>query len=394
MKVLLVNHLLDPVSGGGTAERTLQMARFLCADGVECTLLALDIGDAALRERLSLLGGVRVVTVPCLFRRFFVPQLGYAKLKALVGDADVIYLSGHWTILNALVFQACLWLGKPYLFCPAGALKPFGRSRVLKWLYAKFVGRRLVRSADACIAITESEISEFAECGVQPDRVIVIPNGIDPGEYVLADEASEVTNFRSRLGIGESRFILFLGRLNPIKGPDLLVEAFSYLAPSLPDVHLVLAGPDSGMQAFLEERVAALDLRERVHFLGHVSGCVKVAALHAASLLAIPSRREAMSIVVLEGGMCGCPVVFTDTCGLDAIARENAGVMVPVSATALAEALSNLLDSPQALRLFGERLRDIIRRDFRWHSQVRRVLIVAQHVLSQRVRAKNKQKFW
>lgn len=387
MKILLVNHLLDHVTGGGTAERTFQMARFLAAEGAECTVLSLDIGMGE-GGRLSQLNNVRVVAVPCLNLRFFVPYLTYGELKTLVGGADVVYLSGHWTILNALVFHTCLRLGKPYLFCPAGALKPFGRSRALKWLYDKLAGRSLARSAAACVAVTESERADFAECGVQSDRVVVVPNGIDPGEYQLDDEPTEVANMRLKLGIGESRFILFLGRLNLIKGPDLLLEAFSRLAPKVRDVHLVFAGPDDGMRALLEEKGAALDLRNRIHFAGYIGGSEKVAALHAATLLAIPSRREAMSIVVLEGGICGCPVVFTDACGLEAIARDNAGVMVPVAVEDLAHALESLLQSPEKLRLSGERLRRIIRRHYLWRSQARRILALAEHVVADRFQAK------
>jgi glycosyltransferase involved in cell wall biosynthesis len=223
---------------------------------------------------------------------------------------------------------------------------------------------------------------------VPPDHVVVVPNGIDPDEYVLADEASEVAGFRQRLGIDDARFILFLGRLNPIKGPDLLLEAFSHLSPSARDVHLVLAGPDGGMRALLEQSAAAFGLNGRVHFTGYVGGFEKVAALHAATVLAIPSRREAMSIVVLEGGICGCPVVFTDTCGLDAISRENAGVMVPVSVAAIAEALENLLQSPEELRRSGERLQRIVRQHYLWRSQARRLLTLAEQVISHHVQTK------
>ena len=379
MKILLVNHLLDPVSGGGTAERTYQLARFLAAEGAECVVLTLDIGIGQ-RGRLSLLERVRVVAVPCLNRRFFVPLLRRNELDELITEADVVHLSGHWTILNAMVFRACLRHGRPYLFCPAGALRPFGRSRFLKWCYDWLAGRRLARMAAACIAITEGERVDFAECGVLPERVVVIPNGIDPAEYRLDDAQVAVAQFRQMSGVGESRFLLFLGRLNPIKGPDLLLEAFSQLASKVPDIHLVFAGPDDGMRETLETSAAVLNLRERVHFSGFLGGSDKVAALHAATLLVIPSRREAMSIVVLEGGICGCPVLFTDACGLDAIAQEGAGVMVQVSAQALASALERLLQEDEELLRAGALLQRIIHQHYLWQSQAQRFIALAEHV--------------
>ena len=379
MKILLVNHLLDPVSGGGTAERTFQLARFLAVAGAKCTVLTLDIGIGH-DVKASSRGGVRIVAVPCLNRRFFIPVMRRGMIDALVADADVVHLSGHWTILNALTFRACLRHDKPFLFCPAGALKPFGRSRFLKWCYDAFAGRKLARSAAACIAITESEKSDFSECGVLPARVFVIPNGIDPDEYLLEDAQGAVARFRRASSVGESRFLLFLGRLNSIKGPDLLLEAFSRIAARVPDVHLVLAGPDDGMRAMLETSVSSLQLCGRVHFPGYIGGADKVAALHAAAILVIPSRREAMSIVVLEGGICGCPAVFTDACGLDAIADEGAGVMVPVSVEAIASALEGLLQDEAELQRSGELLRRIVQRHYLWQSQAEQLLALAAQV--------------
>ena len=379
MKILLVNHLLDPLSGGGTAERSFQIARFLARAGVDCTVLTLDIGISA--ERRTGLGDAKLVTVPCVNERFFVPWLSGAQASQLVANADLVHLSGHWTLLNALIFRACRKLGKPYLFCPAGALKPFGRSLWLKRMYEVLAGRRIARLAAACVAVTDAEGADFVASGVRADRVVVIPNGIDPDAYQLHDSDSMVAEFRRYLGIGNSRFILFLGRLNLIKGPDLLLEAFSKLGPAFADVQLVMAGPDGGMFSRLQAAATARGISARVHFPGYVGGVRKIAALHAATLLAIPSRREAMSIVVLEGGICGCPVLFTDACGLDELARENAGTMVPALAEAISEGLAKMLREPEHSRASAERLRGKIQSHFLWEVQAQRYLNLSQQVL-------------
>lgn len=380
MKILLVNHLLDAVTGGGTAERTYQIGRFLAREGVECTVLTLDIGITP--GRRAGLGDAKIVALPCLNERYFIPRLSSGLAMRLVANADVVHLSGHWTLLNVLVFRACRKLGKPYLFCPAGALQPFGRSFWLKRLYDVIVGHRLAKLAAACVAVTEAERTDFSACGVPDERVVVIPNGIDPEAYRLDDESAAVATFRREAGVGDSRFILFLGRLNLIKGPDLLLDAFFRLASDLHDVHLVIAGPDGGMRSQLEE-AAIGRFKDRVHFIGYVGGRGKLAALHAATLLAIPSRREAMSIVVLEGGVCGCPVLFTDACGLDEIAEQDAGVMVPVSVESLAEALGRMLREPESTKVSAEHLRGIIEKDYLWEAQAQRYISLSRRVLSQ-----------
>lgn len=381
MKILFVNHLLDSVTGGGTAERTFQLARQMVRDGHDCSILTLDIGITA--ERRAGLGAAKLVAVPCRNERFFVPRLARAELDRLVGDADVVHLSGHWTLLNARVFAACRRLGKPYLFCPAGALKPFGRSLWLKRTYDAAVGNRIVSSAARSVAITADERADFTARGVPAERVAVIPNGIDLQQYVLADSAGAVADFRHAHGLGTAPFVLFLGRLNAIKGPDLLLEAFAALAERFPEHHLVFAGPDGGLREALVAQARAVGLAERIHFIGFVGGAAKAAALRAASLLVIPSRREAMSIVVLEAGACGCPVLFTDTCGLAEIAHAGAATMVEPDAARIATGIASALADPQALAKTAERLAEIVARDYLWSVQAARYGALGREVLAE-----------
>ena len=380
MKILHVNHLLDCITGGGTAERTYQISRFLARAGVECTVLTLDIGITP--ERIAGLENVRVVALPCLNRRFFVPKVSFAALVELVSRADVVHLSGHWTLLNALVFRACRKLGKPYVFCPAGALKPFGRSLALKRVYDACVGRKLAQAAAACVEITEDERADFEAYGVVGSQVSVIPNGIDPAQYELSDPGEAEESFRQKCGVGSAPYLLFLGRLNEIKGPDMLLDAFCRIAGRYASLHLIFAGPDAGMLRQLRDKSDAQDVAARVHFTGFLGGSGKVAALRGAMLLAIPSRREAMSIVVLEAGICGTPVLFTDACGLDGIALAAAGTMVQVSAEALAVGLLSALSDQPALRASAARLNALVRARYLRRSQAERYRALYERLLT------------
>ncbi len=379
MNVLLVNHLLDAVSGGGTAERTLQLARGMAQAGVDCTLLALDIGLTP--ERRDALKFARLEAVHCLNTRYFIPRLSMRRVRELVFAADIVLVSGHWTVINAMVALACRQVGRPYLFAPAGALAPFGRSLLLKRVYDIAAGQSMVRGASSCIAVTEAERADFAPYGIEAGQVPVIPNGIDPADYRSADPLREGLAFRARAGLGQARFAMFLGRLNLIKGPDLLVEAFASLSDRMPDLHLVMAGPDDGMLPALQALVLSRGLAQRVHFTGFLGGADKAAALREASLLVIPSRREAMSIVVLEGGACGCPVLFTDACGLEDIARRGAGAMVAPSAAALATEMERLLQDGSACAEMAGLLQQIVEQEYSWTAQAQRHIALAVHCL-------------
>jgi len=369
LKILNVNHLLDPQSGGGTAERTFQLSRFFSLAGAACTLLTLDIG--VLTERIRAIGNVRLITLPCVNRRFFVPWVSSSKIDQLVADADIVHLMGHWTVLNALVYRSCRKLKKPFVFCPAGGLKPFGRSLTLKQLYDAVVGCGIVRNASACVAITEEECADFEGYGVTRDRVVVIPNGIDPKDYEICGEPG-FQQLRKRLCLPDAPYILFLGRLNKIKGPDLLLDAFVQISKCWSDIHLVFAGPDGGMLQVLRESADQSLVSERVHFIGYIGGAEKTELLLNAKLLAIPSRREAMSIVVLEAGICGTPVLFTRACGLESLSHEEGGSMVEASVEGLTKGLQSILTDEPGANASAKRLSVIVRQQYLWSIQAER----------------------
>jgi len=271
------------------------------------------------------------------------------------------------------------------LFCPAGALKPFGRSLWLKRLYDLLVGNRIVKFAARCVAITEDECADFFSRGVEESRVIVIPNGIDPQQYELHPPDSALLEFRRGIGLGDSPYILFLGRLNAIKGPDLLLDAFISLFGQFPNHHLVFAGPTDDLGASLQADARAKGVAERVHFIGYVGGQQKVAALRGARLLVIPSRREAMSIVVLEAGACSCPVLFTDACGLAGLADANAGMMVAADAGEIADGMARCLADPERLERSGMRLNEIVAKDFLWSAQATRYRQVCDEIVRAKI---------
>lgn len=369
MNILNVNHLLDAKIGGGTAERTLQLSRSFEKAGVRCTVLTLDVGIT--EKLLKALHGASLIPVRYLNLRYFIPRVSLKRLRELVSEATFVQLSGHWTVLNALVFLMCRRQNKPYLFCPAGALTPMGRSVFLKKVYDAVIGFRIARNAAMCIAITEQERADFARYGVSDKHVRIIANGIDPHDYAADAEANvaDAVAIRARYGIGDAPYILFLGRLNAIKGPDLLLDAFARIADKHPGLLLIFAGPDGGMLDVMQQKLTAHGLSGSVLFTGYIGGSDKVALLRSATLLAIPSRREAMSIVVLEAGVCETPALFTNACGLEEFAAAGAGTMVEPSAEGLAAGLSSMLSKPEASKAAARKLKHIVLDRFTWDKQ-------------------------
>ena len=365
MRILNVNSSLGLKTGGGTAERTFQMSRFLAQqDGVRCTVLALDIELDSTRAQAH--APATVIALPCLWKRFYVPRSGWRTIKKLVGEADVIHMMGHWSVLNLLVYLAARSANKPYVVCPAGALPIFGRSARLKRFYNAIAGRAIIRNAAAWIAVTAGEFPHFETYGISTSRVVVIPNGVTEEDFPLADKQE----FLNRHDLPDVPVVLFMGRLNPIKGPDLLLQAFIQIRHRFTDFHLVFAGPDGGMLSELQQAAEQAGISEYVHFLGYVSGNDKSAAYRYAKLLVVPSRQEAMSIVALEAGICGTPVLLTDQCGFSDIRLVDARLEVPATVDGVAQGLSSLLADATVLEHLASAWKDFVGRHYAWRNIV------------------------
>jgi glycosyltransferase involved in cell wall biosynthesis len=386
MNVLNVNLLLDPVYGGGTAERTYQMSKALVQAGADCVILTTDVG---LREdRVASLEDVQVLALHCIMKRYFIVRFSWSELKKLVASADVVHLMGHWSMLNVLVYFLTRQTGTPYVVCPAGELPLFGRSRWIKKLFNAVIGYRVVRDAAGHIAVTPDELPAYEGYGIQAERVTVIPNGVNEADF----RPGEAAAFSQRYGLGNSPFLLFMGRLNPIKGPDLLLEAFCLVADQFPAYHLVFAGPDGGMLDTLQQRAAEMGMSDRVHFVGYVAGQDKANAYHEADFLVIPSRQEAMSIVVLEAGVSGTPVLLTDRCGFNEVEATGGGRVVQATVSDLAAALAEMMSKQGVLYEMGERLRHFVKNHFTWEHLCQRYLaLYSQIAINKYAAAETKQ---
>lgn len=361
MKILNVNPYICSVSGGGTADRTFQMCRYQALEGHQVTLLTTDFGiETGVPSGLD---NIQLYILPCFNKRFLIPKFNWDKLRQLVINSDVVHLMGHWTILNVLIARIAHQEGVPYVVCPAGALPIFGRSKSLKRIYNFLYGKKIIQNAALCIAITQLETEHFEEYGVSPKSVKIIPNGVD-----IRKIPNKSCNAREKIGLPKKPFILFLGRLNKIKGPDLLLEAYKLTKNIQHD--LVFVGPDEGMLHQLKEACDTKELKDKVHFIGPLHGDEKYQTYYAADVLIVPSRQEAMSIVAIEAGITGTGVILTDQCGFDEVAAIEGGLVVAPSIAGIKSGLVKIRDQSINLELMGKKMKVFTRKNYSWSSIV------------------------
>lgn len=372
LNILNVNATIDPVYGGGTAERTVQLSKACSLSGHNVTVLSLSSRYSQTAACSLSKAGVEVVLLNTVSERFFFPFPFHKKIKNAVRVSDIVHIMGHWTLINFLVCFYCRLYNKPYVFCPAGALPIFGRSKFIKKIYNLLFGHMVIARASGYIAITPDELSSFRDSGVVDTNVRVIPNAVWLDEYdVDNEEASKIDQFKP--------YILFLGRLNEIKGPDLLLSAFISVAENYPEINLVFAGPDGGLEKYLKDEVLKADIGRRVFFIGHVAGAAKHDFYRHSLFLAIPSRQEAMSLVAIEAGACSAPVLLTDVCGFDVSSFEG-GLVVKPSVKALAEGLELMLSNAN-LKNMGINMHSFISENYTWPIVTKKLLIFYKEIL-------------
>jgi len=358
MNILLTTISLDSRLGGGTAERTRRLADHFNRQGHQCFVATMKSGDLAdtLREKeitVYVSGAIRV--------RFQVPLLNPKTLLGLIRRVDVVHVLGYWNMLSVATTLMATWLGKPYLLSAAGEFVGLEQPRPIAIAFHKLFGKRMIRNASLLVAITELERTQIIErFGLTANKVIVVPNGVEEPTTV------ENAGTKSRVPV-----ILFLGRLATVKGPDLLVKAFADIAAEYPDVDLILAGPDFGMKPTLLSLIEKKGIASRVHFAGHLDEFERNEAYRNALFLAVPSRAEAMSLVALEAGIVGTPVLLTNQCGFDEVAEIGGGEVVPASVDGLRAGLSSMLAQRASLPASGDRLRTHVVRNYSWPAIVK-----------------------
>jgi glycosyltransferase involved in cell wall biosynthesis len=237
-----------------------------------------------------------------------------------------------------------------------GVLNTWGiqnRRPFLKRLSLPLIEHRAVANAAAVHFTSEQERCE-AELVLPGLRSIVIPNPVAPPTAGVNPRSSEFRTKHPELA--GRRVILFLSRLDPKKGLDLLLDGFAMLQPASQNAVLLIAG--DGEKAFVERlrnQVQRLGIERNVIWAGFLEGEMKRAAFSAADVFVLPSYSENFGIAVVEAMASGLPVIVSDQVGIQReVAQASAGVVVGCSASEVSKAIQQLLSDNAARNQMGK----------------------------------------
>lgn len=303
-----------------------------------------------------------------------------SRLKREIPDFDVVHINGYRSFVTLQVARAARREGVPIVTQPHGMFPIVVNSFFSKRIYDRLFGSMEIKGIGALIALQETERQQALAHGIQADRIEIVPNGIDTEQR---QNLPEWGSFRQRYGLDLKRpLILFLGRINKIKGADMLIDAFARLKDS--DAQLAIVGPDDGQIGEAQSLIQKYSLERRVILPGLLSGQDVLSAFQDADLFVLPSRADSFPVTIIEACLMGKPMVITDHCAIAHLVRDRVAEVVPFDADAFAAAMQRLLTDRERYDRYRANCEKMIADTFSVRAVVDRLEAIYQRVIAEK----------
>jgi len=367
LKIFLAATSLQP-NYGGPAFSISRLATALAEAGVEVGLWASD--QSAVTSQLL----PATSRVQCL-------EGTAAEALDRFGKIDLLHDNGIWLPHHHRLAALTERRGIPRVVSTRGMLEPWALShkrfrKKLAWrLYQEFDLKR----ARCHIASGETEARNLRQFAMGVP-IVTIPNGVDiPDELPSRSTTREVPGAAGDVRL---KTALFMGRIYPIKGLFLLIEAWARVRPE--GWQLCVAGPDeAGHQRQVEKAVYAAGLGAVVSFTGPVEPEMKMSAFLNADLFVLPSHSESFGMVVAEALAHGLPVLTTTATPWAILREHNCGWWVDPTVDGIAEGLYEAtLRDPATLRAMGAKGRGVVEAEYNWRRIAGRMLFTYEEILA------------
>lgn len=379
LKILQLVHTLDP-SVGGVATSVLALSRGMAQRGHKIDIVVLD--DTSSTSHASNLSVHALGHGEGSYRysRELLPWL-----QKNGGDYDRVIVNGLWQYLSFAARKRYAGSDIPYYVFPHGMLDPwfkktFPLKHLKKWFYWPWAEYRVLRDAAAVIFTAEEErLLARKSFWLYRAREKVSPLGIETPSV----SSNAKSDFLARYPqLQNTRNFLFLGRLHPKKGCDILLEAFARIRDRA--TSLILAGPDQiGWEAELRRQVARLNIGDRVVFTGMLQGAMKQGAFASADAFVLPSHQENFGISVVEALAANVPVLISNRVNIwREVEADRAGYVDSDDVEGTTRLLQRWIDTPATER---EAMRQNARRCFERRFEINRAVDSLLQILNEPV---------
>ena len=386
MKILQIVPSISLVYGG-PSQMVLGLSAALAQLGQDVTIITTDsngdTGQAPLDVPLGVpvsQNGYQIYYFPCSpFRRYKFSLDLFTWLANRAKDYDIAHIHALFSPVSSISASIARYHQLPYILRPLGTLDPadLQKKRQLKQIYANFLEKPNLAAA-AAVHFTSEQECQTAERFNIKTKDIVIPLGVD----FFNSQALPVTGF----DLPENKpIILYMSRLDPKKGLDLLLPSLERLLEKGLDFHFVLAGgnpQDREYENRIKNQIERSILGKNTTITGFVTGEVKNSLLARADLFVLPSYYENFGIAVAEAMAAGIPVVISDRVDLHpAVAAAAAGWVTACQLEDLTNTLAMAITNPEIRQQRGKNARDLVLNQYSWSAIADQLLTVYQNLV-------------
>jgi glycosyltransferase involved in cell wall biosynthesis len=389
MKILQIVPSISLIYGG-PSQMVLGLTPALAKEGVKVTILTTDSNGDTGQKPLDVplncpiqQDGYEIIYFRCApFRRYKFSLDLLKWLKNHAREFDLAHIHALFSPLSSGAALVCRQQKLPYILRPLGTLDPadLQKKKQLKKLYVELIERQNLAGAAAIHFTSDQEAKISQRFGVNT-RDLVIPLGVKP---IQKNHQNAV---RNHLGIPEDiPLVLFMSRIDPKKGLNLLIPALEKLLADGSKFHFVLAGTnpqDPDYEQKIKHQVENSPLRSHTTITGFVSGELKASLLQTADLFVLPSYYENFGIAVAEAMVAGIPVVISDQVHIWQQVRDSeSGWVGTTDVEVLFELLKQALQNPEERQLRGENAQKYALEHFSWDAIARQMIQAYQQILT------------
>ncbi|AFY56711.1 glycosyltransferase [Rivularia sp. PCC 7116] len=391
MKILQIVPSISLIYGG-PSQMILGLAPALARQGVKVTVITTDSNgdtgqnplDVTLNSPIEQ-DGYEIIYFKCSpFRRykFSVDLLKWLKNHA--NEYDLAHIHALFSPVSSTAAAVCRAKKLPYILRPLGTLDPadLRKKKQLKQLYAAGLERPNIAKAAAIHFTSEQEAKVSHRFGVTT-RDLVIPLGVKETKKKCRDVKF---NLSERFNIPDNvPKVLFMSRIDPKKGLDLLIPALEQLLNEGLEFHFILAGTnpqDPSYEQKIQSQIQTSPLNKHTTITGFVTGESKSALLEAADLFVLPSYYENFGIAVAEAMVAGIPVVISDQVHIyQDISGSESGWVGKTNIESIADLLREALKYPEERQRRGLQARKYALLNYSWDAIALKIVEAYQDII-------------
>lgn len=390
MKILQIVPSVSLVYGG-PSQMVLGLSEALAAQDIEVTLITTNSnGDAGQLPLDVPLGktieqnGYKIIYFPCSpFKRykFSLPLLQWLSDNA--ANYDLAHIHALFSPVSTFAATIARRKKLPYILRPLGTLDPadLQKKKFLKKLYGSLLEKPNLAGA-AGIHFTSEEEAKISERYGTSTNDLVIPLGVKlPAQFPAVNTARQKLNIEQNTPL-----ILFMSRIDPKKGLDLLLPALDTLQEEGKKFHFVLAGTnpqDPVYENKIQTQISQSNLSQITSIVGFVQGEDKLALLQDANLFVLPSYYENFGIAVVEAMATQTPVLISDRVHIwSTIKDAAAGWVTTCNQEKLTITLRHALQNPQDWEQIGRNARNLVITKYSWQAIAEQMITTYQSLIA------------